>query len=90
MIRLLLDRKATDDIVCPRLLGFDWEIGSRTGRDNPLSKKQAIDRGLTIGIRVDRLTSIRAVGSTTAFAVESRTPFAISGERYLAQPIGAA
>ena len=39
---------------------FSREVGSRTARDNPLSKEQSIDRGLIIGSRMDRLTSIAA------------------------------
>src|SRR5580700_6690405 len=39
---------------------FSREVGSRTARDKPLSKEQSSDRGLIIGRRMDRLTSIAA------------------------------
>jgi hypothetical protein len=40
--------------------GVGDKLGSRTGRDNPLSNGQTIDRGLIIGSRMDRLASIAA------------------------------
>jgi hypothetical protein len=66
MTWLLLDREAAYDAdaraswLLPAPPGFNMEVGSRTARDNPLSKEQSIDHGLIIGSRMDRLTSIAA------------------------------
>jgi Bacterial regulatory helix-turn-helix protein, lysR family len=40
--------------------GFRHSDRFSTARDNPLSKDQSIDPGLTIGSRMDRLASITA------------------------------